>query len=504
MNTPYQRSFLKIPVNQLILKIAVIIFISELLIMSFLPFILSKDTSKLAFILLDTILLTLVTSAMLLSLIKQFRRLATDSELALNITTDGYLDVSIDGRILDVNPGYCQMVGYTREQILLMRIDDFDADKSAEDLAILLKRIATTEHKRFETKHRHRNGNIVNIEASISFVTETQHFICFLHDITERKAAERALRKSAASLQTTLDNSPYLVWLKDAAGHYVMVNKVFADYIGLKDVKEAINKTDLDFWPKDLAEKYRSDDAEVMASRQKRYIEEQVFDGTKLQWIETFKTPIIDDEGNVLGTTGFSRDISERKSSEALIRNLAYHDALTKLPNRRLLKDRLDQAMAASKRNGKYGALIFLDLDNFKPLNDQHGHDVGDLLLMEVANRLKRCVREIDTVARLGGDEFVVILTELDADFANSKELAANIAEKIRSTLAKPYILAVHHEQQSDVQVKHSCTSSIGVVLFIDREITGKDILKWADIAMYQAKSDGRNLIRFHEHVDHK
>lgn len=492
-----QKLFLRTPVILLFLRIACIMFISELLIMFFLPLFLPKNTSELILNLLDASLLTMITSITLLPLLISFRRLASDAELALNITNDGYWDVAADGRIVGVNPGYCQMVGYTREQILTMRISDF-TDKSVTDINAHLKRIVSNVHERFETNHRHRNGKIINIEISVSFVAETQHFICFLRDITERKLAEVALKTSATSLQTTLDNSPYLVWLKDADGRYTTINKALSEYIGLKDIKDVVNKTDFDIWPKDLAEKYHIDDTEIMATGKKRYIEEQIFDGKKLHWIETFKTPIIDESGNVLGTTGFSRDITERKNSEALIHKLAYYDALTQLPNRRLLKDRLCQAMATSKRSGKYAALMFLDLDNFKPLNDMHGHEVGDLLLIEVAHRLTSCVRETDTVARFGGDEFIVMLTELDEDFARSTALANQVAGKIRTAIARPYMLSVQHERQAGASVEHHCTSSIGVVLFIGHEAVDEDVIKWADLAMYQAKHDGRNLIRFY------
>src|SRR3989344_3232046 len=194
------------------------------------------------------------------------------------------------------------MIGCSREQILTMRVSDFEANESAEVVKAHLERIIANGRDRFETRHRHRTGQLINIEVSVSFVTETRHFICFLRDITERKRAEAAMRESAASLQTTLDNSPYLVWLKDSDGRYITINKALADYIGLQDVREITNKTDLDLWPKDLAEKYRADDAEIMATRQRKHVEEQVFDGSKFHWIETFKTPIIDENGNVLGT----------------------------------------------------------------------------------------------------------------------------------------------------------------------------------------------------------
>ena len=191
-------------------------------------------------------------------------------------------------------------------------------------------------------------------------------------------------------------------------------------------------------------------------------------------------------------------EIAERKQMQDLVRQMAFHDPLTKLPNRRLLDDRLSQTMAASKRSGRHGALLFLDLDNFKPLNDAHGHDLGDLLLLEVARRLTSCVREIDTVARIGGDEFVVLLSDLTADKVASSAQAGGIAEKIRVSLAEPYLLAVTHDGKADATVEHQCSASVGVVVFIDNQGSQDDLLRWADAAMYQAKDAGGNLVRFY------
>ena len=200
--------------------------------------------------------------------------------------------------------------------------------------------------------------------------------------------------------------------------------------------------------------------------------------------------------------SAFVRDITERKrvehaliESENRFRQLADYDPLTGLPNRRLLNDRLWQAMVSSKRSGQYCALMFLDLDNFKPLNDAHKHDAGDLLLIEVAQRITACVREVDTVARFGGDEFVVIISDLDVNQAGSLVQAGIVAEKIRSSLGEPYVLLVQHGGEEETIVHH-CTASIGVVLFINHETDPDDIIKWADSAMYQAKESGRNTIR--------
>ena len=200
-------------------------------------------------------------------------------------------------------------------------------------------------------------------------------------------------------------------------------------------------------------------------------------------------------KGRVVRVSEF-RDISERKQMEEQVRQLALHDTLTGLPNRRLLNDRLSQSMSASKRSGCYGAVMFLDLDNFKPLNDTHGHGVGDLLLVEVAKRLGSCVRGADSVARFGGDEFVVLLGELKADQKESMVQALNVAEKIRAALGASYRLPVKRADLTESVVEHQCTVSIGVSLFIGHGTSGDDVLRQADKAMYEAKSAGRNTIR--------
>ena len=187
-----------------------------------------------------------------------------------------------------------------------------------------------------------------------------------------------------------------------------------------------------------------------------------------------------------------------RRQMEEQIRQLAFSDALTKLANRHYLYDRLSQALAISKRKRCYGALLFLDLDNFKPLNDTHGHAAGDLLLIEVANRLRGLMREVDTVARFGGDEFVVLINELNRDEPESRVQVRHIAEKILLSLSEDYELSVSHEDSSPSVIKHHCTATIGVTLFINNNgLNSDDVLKRADIALYQGKRSGRNVITF-------
>ncbi len=195
---------------------------------------------------------------------------------------------------------------------------------------------------------------------------------------------------------------------------------------------------------------------------------------------------------------GFNHLLAELGQRDEQVRQLAHYDPLTELPNRRLLLARLSQSLVESKRNSRYGALMFLDLDKFKALNDTQGHAVGDLLLKQATQRMKSCVREVDTVARFGGDEFVVMVPNLDTDKAASTSQVARIAEKIRSALNAPYQLVVMHDGKADATIEHHCSASIGVVVFIDNEGSQEDFLKRADAAMYQAKEAGGNLIRFH------
>ncbi len=192
-------------------------------------------------------------------------------------------------------------------------------------------------------------------------------------------------------------------------------------------------------------------------------------------------------------------DITERKIMEEQIRQLAFYDPLTHLPNRRLLEDRLEQAMNACKRTHCYGAVLFLDLDNFKPINDKHGHHIGDLLLIEVAQRLAHCVRAVDTVARFGGDEFVILLTSLTAGKNEAFKQAVAIAEKIHKALHRPHLLNVVDSSESDTIIEHHCPGSIGVALFNGHDVSQQDILKCADKAMYHAKESGRNCIKLYD-----
>jgi diguanylate cyclase (GGDEF)-like protein/PAS domain S-box-containing protein len=191
-------------------------------------------------------------------------------------------------------------------------------------------------------------------------------------------------------------------------------------------------------------------------------------------------------------------DITERKRADEQIHNLAFYDALTGLPNRRLLKDRLAHAIASSKRSHRYYALLLLDLDKFKSLNDCHGHAAGDLLLCEVASRLRSCVRQADTLARFAGDEFIVILCDLAENRDESRSQASSVAEKIRARLDEIYVLNAGQENGANRSIEFRCSASVGVKISVNGEVGEDDLFRRADAAMYRAKEAGGNLVRFH------
>ncbi|MBR0565424.1 EAL domain-containing protein [Azoarcus sp. L1K30] len=208
------------------------------------------------------------------------------------------------------------------------------------------------------------------------------------------------------------------------------------------------------------------------------------------RWLEITVATDFDSGGKPFRHYGTARDISERKHAEEQIRNLAYFDGLTGLPNRRQLLDRLQQAVSVSARNVEVGALLMLDLDRFKDLNDTQGHDAGDELLIEVANRIGTHVRREDIVARLGGDEYVIIAENLGSDLSAAALQAGAIAEQCRNALSQPFFIANGGQQ-------YDCTTSIGVTLFQGADTGVDSLLKQAEVALYQAKRAGKNAVRF-------
>ncbi len=304
-----------------------------------------------------------------------------------------------------------------------------------------------------------------------------------VQDITEQKLAEDTLRIAAATFETH-----EAILITDANGNIIRVNRAFQDITGYPP-EEVLGKN-----PRILSSG-RQDKAFYAAMWQQLLATGmwtgEIWDRRKSgqiypKWLTI--TAIKNEQGQTTEYVAIFSDITARKEAEEEIRNLAFYDALTRLPNRRLLLDRFRLALSVSARSRHYGAVLFLDMDKFKTLNDTLGHDYGDLMLIEVARRIQLCVREVDTAARLGGDEFVVLIEEISMNAEEASQKIALIAEKIRAALVVPYRLKDH---------EHHSSPSIGVCLYRGNHEPVEVLLKRADMAMYQAKDSGRNTVRF-------
>jgi diguanylate cyclase (GGDEF)-like protein/PAS domain S-box-containing protein len=314
----------------------------------------------------------------------------------------------------------------------------------------------------------------------------------------ERKRSEEALRISEKRHRLVTDNAKDVIWTMAPDGAITYVSPSVEAMRGFTPAEAMQQTTEEILTPDSQAVSlgyFTQLHTDLAAGRPPQSfrgeLEYRCKDGATV-WTEVMAHAILGVDGSVVEILGVTRDIGERKRAEELIRELAYYDTLTSLPNRRLLLDRLAQAMAAGTRSDSSGALMFMDLDNFKSLNDQHGHAAGDLLLVEVGRRLKACVRAVDTVSRIGGDEFVVLLRDLTPDQAEAADQANKLAEKIRVSLAEPYLLPVSSNSES---IEHHCSASIGVVLIEPQHQSVEGLLRWADAAMYIAKAGGRNRV---------
>ncbi|OIQ91109.1 cyclic di-GMP phosphodiesterase Gmr [mine drainage metagenome] len=317
------------------------------------------------------------------------------------------------------------------------------------------------------------------------------------YDITDYKQAEYALRLSEQQAKQSLEELKHqkfaldkhaIVAVTDVQGNITYANEKFCEISGYS-LDELIGQDhailNSGYHPKGFfKEMYR-----IVATGKAWHDEvcNRAKDG-HLYWVDTTIAPFMGDDGKPNSYISIRTDITQRRIAEEQSSYLALYDPLTQLPNRRLLMDRLNQALASSIRNNNDGAVLFLDLDHFKTLNDTLGHDIGDLLLKQVAERLTACVRDGDTIARLGGDEFVVLLEDLSELEMEAAEQAEVIGEKILNALNLPYLLGTHEYQT---------TPSIGVVLFSNHGQSQESLLKHADIAMYQAKKSGRNRLSF-------
>ena len=325
-----------------------------------------------------------------------------------------------------------------------------------------------------------------------------------LHDeMAERSLVVEALRISedksqrlASMLRLMCDNVPDMIWAKDRENRYIFANKMLCEkLLNIESTEEPLGKT-FEYFVRREQERHPEDaewytfgqysqdvDQYTINHDEPTCFEESGNVRGNFIFLDVHQARFTNAQGEVIGTVGCARDITERKASEAFVQHLAHHDVLTDLPNRALLTDRLFQALARARRDMGSLAVVFLDLDRLKPVNDTLGHDIGDLLLKEVANRLRQVMtRKSDTVARLGGDEFVVLLPRINKD-----QDAVSVAENILHTLNQPFSIEQHAIHIS---------ASIGIAIYPQHGDEVNQLLRHADAAMYCAKHAGRNGYR--------
>ena len=404
-------------------------------------------------------------------------------QMMVNQSHDAFLVLNDIGIIVDANMALTRMSGYTHDELVGMHISKMNADEDPDLVPQHMARIKEIGHDLFETRQINKDGSLTAVEVSVTYMPETRQLFSMVRDISERKRIEEDRRIAAATFETH-----EAIVVTDVGGTILRVNKAFERITGFS-ADEVLGQT-----PR-ILKSGRHDEAFYHDMWQGLLTngmwEGEVWDRRKSgqiypKWATI--TALTDDSGKTTEYVSIFSDITHRKQAEEEIRNLAFYDALTSLPNRRLLLDRFQMALLASERMGQAGAVLFLDMDRFKVLNDTLGHESGDRMLVEVADRIRFSVRDVDTVARLGGDEFVVLLENLGSTIAEATQRVVLVAEKIRGALVSPYHIHDH--------VHHS-SPSIGVCLFQGTSVPVDTLLKHADTAMYQAKNAGRNTVRF-------
>ncbi|BEU96655.1 EAL domain-containing protein [Acidovorax sp. DW039] len=402
------------------------------------------------------------------------------------------------GIVMRINQRYCDIVGYTPEELQGRTLREISHPEDQPAVFAAMARLKKGEIPEFRIEKRYfrKDGEEVWVDLTVAPMwavgAEPDFHISMVQDITSRKRMEESLRTSEQRLRSILQRLPVGVCLVESDGRMSFRNERFVQICGYSEAE--IPAAEI-WWEQvypdaEIRAKYR-------AAWQKNLDNARATDGA----IEAGEYAIHCRDGQqrtveiagVMVGAGYlitMVDLSQRKAAEEEIRYLAFYDPLTRLPNRRLLMDRLQQALATSTRHGRSGALLLLDLDNFKTLNETQGHDKGDTLLLQVSHRLRSCLHEDDTLARQGGDEFVVVLEDLGDTPEEAAARAEDAGQKILEALREPYTL----EGES-----HHSSMSMGITVFSGMRETVDELLKRADLAMYQAKSAGRDTLRFYD-----
>ena len=427
-------------------------------------------------------------------------KLRLDRRDFLEQVSVGIVRATHEGLILRCDARFAEVVGCSQDEVPGLTFKEITAPEDAAAFMEALRRLWTgaIDAISLETRFIRKDGSLTWVKLTASVQSDLEghplYLLTLVEDINVRKAAEENLVATAEALQAreerylnafqTCPDAVLIIQLSN--GTIIDANRAFLDVMGFES-QEVIDRTsmELGMWA-DATDRQKLADALHQNSgcrdlevRLRRKNGEVFWGQLSASLAEIEGVPCI---------LAFIRDISAAKVAEEEIKNLAFYDPLTGLPNRRLLWERLRQALIVSTRTRCKHALLFVDLDDFKALNDTFGHHVGDLMLQEAARRIASCVREVDTVARLGGDEFVVIIEDLSEIPEVAATQAKSVGAKILEAISQPYSL--------DGSECHS-TSSMGITVFGDHGAGTNEVLQQADIAMYQAKSAGRNNMLF-------
>lgn len=396
------------------------------------------------------------------------------------------------GVIQYVNPRFTEVTGYAAAEVIGHNPRILRSGLTAKSVyQTMWQALARGETWSGEFVNRRQDGGLFCEEAHIAPVFDESgiitQYVAVKLDISERKRTQEELRLSEERHRMLADNATDVIWTMDLAGHFTYVSPSVAKlrgYTAAEVMQQTIHEV---LTPESAAIAMDGLGRALEAVRTgapfpayRGELEQPCKDGSTV-WTEVTTSGIYNEAGEFVGLLGVTRDISERKQAEERITHLAQHDPLTDLPNRALFTDRLQQALKCAEREGERLALMFMDLDRFKPVNDTYGHAVGDQLLQEAALRMRKCIRASDTVGRIGGDEFVVLLPKLAGE-----RVARQVAEKLRSALAEPFLLAGH---------SLNISSSIGIAIYPDHAQNERELSHCADVAMYDANQKGRNTV---------
>jgi diguanylate cyclase (GGDEF)-like protein/PAS domain S-box-containing protein len=410
---------------------------------------------------------------------------------------ESYYETDLDGNFTSFNDALCRQLGYSREELMGMNYRVYTPAEHVKKQSEILKQVYRTGKSKdlFSMEQIRKDGKRISTESSVFLLrNEKGEVIGFRgigRDVSERLQMEEALRRSEARYRAILEEIEEGYYEVDLAGNFTFVNDAACRQFGYSR-QELMGMNYRIYVPKeDVKNVYRAWNkvyrtGEALKSFPFASIRK---DGVQI-FLENSISPLRNKEGKIIGFRSISRDITERKQFEQKLAEMATHDALTGLPNRVLLSDRLMVGSALARRNGQRLAVLMLDLDRFKTVNDAMGHSVGDELLKDVGQRLSSIMRKSDTISRIGGDEFVLVLPQI-----SRIDDVTKFAQRILGAFEEPFVFSGHRLQ---------VTTSIGIAVYPEDGTDMENLLKNADSAMYLAKEQGRGRYKYYQDKDSK